>query len=57
MAAMCDVKGCVGRVGAYRDGTHRPANKPIRIGLCIGHRQDFDSGDALELANGGTVHR
>jgi hypothetical protein len=57
MAAMCDIKGCVGRVGAYRDGTHRPANKPIRVGLCIGHRQDFDSGDALELANGGTVHR
>lgn len=57
MAAMCDVKGCVGRVDANRDGTHRPANRPIRVGLCIGHRQDFDSGDSLALAGGGTVQR
>lgn len=57
MSAMCDVKGCVGRVGAYRDGRHRPANKDIRVGLCIGHRQDFDSGESLDLAGGGTVQR
>lgn len=57
MAAMCDVKGCVGRVDAKRSGTHRPSNKPMGVGLCIGHRQDFDSGDALPLAGGGTVQR
>lgn len=57
MAAMCDVKGCVGRVDAHRSGTHRPANKPITVQLCIGHRQDFDSGDSLPLAGGGNVQR
>jgi hypothetical protein len=57
MAAMCDVKGCVGRAVADRSGTHRPANKPIKVDLCTGHRQDFDSGEALALAGGGTVQK
>lgn len=57
MAAMCDIKGCVGRAVADRAGTHRPANKPIRVGLCVGHGQDFDSGESLDLAGGGTVQR
>lgn len=57
MAAMCDVKGCVGRVDATRSGTVRPGNGSRTVGLCIGHRQDFDSGDALDLAGGGTVQK
>lgn len=57
MADMCAIKGCAGRVDANRAGTHRPANKPITVMLCVGHRQDFDSGEALDLAGGGTVQR
>lgn len=57
MAAMCDVKGCVGRVDASRSGTVRPGNHKTTVGLCVGHRQDFDSGDALALAGGGMIQR
>lgn len=52
---MCDVNGCVRFVDARREG-RTPDGRAVALGLCVGHRQAFDS--AEELATGaGTVRR
>lgn len=51
---MCDVTGCVfdvdvNRVGRTRDG------REVNVGLCVRHRQSFDSGETLRVS-AGDVH-
>ncbi len=51
---MCDVKGCVRDVDANRRG-RTPDGRSVSLGLCVAHRQDFDSGESLDTS-AGSVH-
>lgn len=51
---MCDATGCVFDVNANRTGTTRDGRK-VNVGLCVKHRQSFDSGETVTVS-AGTIH-
>lgn len=53
---MCDAKGCVRDVDASRSGT-TPRGQRVTIGLCVKHRQAFDSNETITTSTGQVVSR